>query len=273
VDTQATQTAEVSTASGALSVRRTGSLSVLIPAHNEEEILETTVSTVVAGLAKLELDSWELIVCENGSSDRTLPIALRLAQEIPGVSVVSLREADYGAAMRAGFLAARGDAIVNFDADYYDMEFVTRALRQDADIVIAAKSLIDSEDTRVFVRRLASRTFGWFVRTMLKLQVSETHGMKLYHRRSTQELALSVGSTKDLFDTELIAKAEWSGLTLAELPIRTVEMRHSRSGILRRVPRTVWGLVKIRLNSRRAYQARVRPAATAAARPALRRAA
>jgi glycosyltransferase involved in cell wall biosynthesis len=255
------------------SVRPTDSLSVLIPAYNEAEILETTVRTVVAGLEELRLDWWELIICENGSSDETLPIALRLAREIPGVMVVSLGHADYGAAMRAGFLAARADVIVNFDADYYDMEFVHRALRQDAEIVVAAKSILDSEDTRAFVRRLASRTFGWFVRTTLKLRVAETHGMKLYHRRSTQQLAMAVRSTKDLFDTELIARAEWKGLSIAALPIRTVEMRHSRSGILRRVPRTIWGLCKIRALSRDAFRARVAPAPAPAAEPALRRAA
>lgn len=272
MDFHAKQIADPGLPSGDVTVRPTGSLSVLIPAHNEEEILESTVATVVSGLRELGVDWWELIICENGSSDQTLPIALRLAQEIPGVTVVSLTEPDYGAAMRAGFLAARGDVIVNFDADYYDLDFVKRALLQDAEIVVAAKSLVDSEDTRAFLRRLASRTFGWFVRSMLKLQVSETHGMKLFHRRATQQIALAVGSTKDLFDTELIAKAEWAGLTIAELPIRTVEMRHSRSGILRRVPRTIWGLFKIRLSSRQAFHTRVRPAAEEM-RPALKQAA
>jgi glycosyltransferase involved in cell wall biosynthesis len=178
-----------------------------------------------------------------------------LAREYPEVVVVSLREPDYGAALRAGFLAARGDVIVNFDADYYDLDFLNLALREDADIVVAAKSLRDSEDTRVFLRRLASRTFGWLVHRMLELQVSETHGMKLFHREATQHLAMEVRSTKDLFDTELLARAEWCGLTIRELPIRTVEMRHSRSGILRRVPRTVWGLGMIRLARRATWRA------------------
>jgi glycosyltransferase involved in cell wall biosynthesis len=224
----------------------TSSVSVVIPAHNEAEILERTVDGIVAGLGRLELDWWELIVCENGSSDETLEIAHRLAARIPGVVVLSRGDADYGAAMRAGFLLARGDAIINFDADYYDLEFLDRALSQDADIVVAAKSLHGSEDTRVLVRRLGSRMFGWFVRRVLGLRVTETHGMKVFSRASTQALAAEVRSTKDLFDTELIARAEWAGLVIVELPIRTVEMRHSRSGILRRVPRTLWGLLRIR---------------------------
>ncbi|MGZ8592338.1 MAG: glycosyltransferase family 2 protein [Actinomycetota bacterium] len=230
------------------------SLSVLIPAHNEAEILEHTVLSVVRGLRDVEAYGFELVICENGSSDGTLAIAMRLAQDNPEVVVVSLREPDYGAAMRAGFLAARGDVIVNFDADYYDLDFLNLALREDADIVVAAKSLRDSEDTRAFLRRLASRTFGWLVHTLLELEVSETHGMKLFHRQATQHLAMEVHSTKDLFDTELLARAEWSGLRIRELPIRTVEMRHSRSGILRRVPRTIWGLLIIRIARRSTWR-------------------
>lgn len=245
---------------GEMSGRPMASISVLIPAYNEAEILEGTVTTVIDGLRGLGFDRYEVIVCENGSTDGTLPLALRLARELPSVMVVSLSDPDYGAALRAGFLAARNDVIVNFDADYYDMDFVGRALREDADIVVAAKSLADSEDTRAFLRRGASRTFGWFVRNMLKLRVTETHGMKLFHRSATQHLAMAVCSTKDLFDTELMARAEWSGLAIGELPIRTVEMRHSRSGILRRVPRTIYGLFRIRLLSREAYRTRVRPA-------------
>ena len=221
------------------------SLSILIPVHNEAEILERTVAGVVDGVQRLDLDWWELFICENGSSDDTQAIAERLARETPGVKVISRREPDYGAAMRDGFLRARGDVIVNFDADYYDIDFLQRAFCSDADVVVASKSLKGSEDTRVLLRRLASRAFGWLVRRLLGLRVTETHGMKLFVRSSTQHLAASVGSTRDLFDTELIARAEWAGLKITELPIRTIEMRHSRSGILRRVPRTIWGLIRL----------------------------
>ena len=172
------------------------SLSVLIPTHNEASILGCTVSSIVAGLGRLELDRWEVIICENGSSDATLSIAQRHAGEIPGVTVISREEADYGASMKAGFLKARADFVVNFDADYYDLEFVERALKVEADIVVAAKSLKGSEDTRTVLRRLASHTFGWLVRHLLGLHVTETHGMKLFDRAATQPLAVAVRSTR-----------------------------------------------------------------------------
>lgn len=228
------------------------SLSVVIPAYNEERILGETVAAVVRALRCDAAVTWfEVIVAENGSADGTRALAGRLAAVHPEVVLLQSDVADYGAAMRDGFLAARGDCIVNFDADYYDVGFLQRALAVDADVVIAAKGLTGSVDTRAAVRRIVSRAFGLLVRSMLRLRTSETHGMKLFRRTAIAPLLSHVEATKDLFDTELVARAEKAGLGIVELPITTTEMRHSRSAVLRRIPRTAWGLVQMRSRLRR----------------------
>ncbi|MGQ0680243.1 MAG: glycosyltransferase family 2 protein [Actinomycetota bacterium] len=222
-------------------------VSAIIPIHNEEQILEATTLAVLKGFGPIrEAVLIEIILCENGSSDGTEAIARRLCDEHSAVRVISSASPDYGAAMRAGFLAAAGEFVVNFDADYYDFEFVRSALALDADIVIAAKNIDGSTDARDLLRRTVSRTFGRLVRTSLGISATETHGIKLYRRSSIEPLLSQVRSTKDLFDTELVARAERSGLKVLELPIKTVELRESRSNILRRIPRTVLGLIRLR---------------------------
>jgi glycosyltransferase involved in cell wall biosynthesis len=235
------------------------SLSVVIPIYNEQEILRDTVTTVLAGLRLLDLQFSEILLCENGSQDDTLRIARDLETEFAEVRVIVLEEADYGKAMRAGFLASRAEAVVNFDADYYNLDFLASALKVDGDIVVAAKGLAGSEDARVITRRVVSKSFGWLVRHILNVKVTETHGMKLWRRSVIAPLVLQVRSTKDIFDTELIARAEWSGLAIRELPIRTEELRHSRSGIIRRIPRTMMGLVQMRFRLRAVHAVRIRP--------------
>ena len=94
-----------------------------MPAYNEAAFLEAAVRDLLAGLAARSLDA-EIVVVENGSTDGTGPLSRRLADELAGVRALSLPEPDYGAALRAGFLAARGDLVVNFDVDYYDLGFV-----------------------------------------------------------------------------------------------------------------------------------------------------
>ncbi|MDP9069386.1 MAG: glycosyltransferase family 2 protein [Actinomycetota bacterium] len=244
---------------------RPRSLSVVIPVYNEEEILENTVETIVTGIRGLDLDRFEILLCENGSRDSTPALAARLSAEIPEVEVIVLERPNYGAAMRAGFFAARGDAIVNFDADYYDLDFLAAALDTEGDIVVAAKGILGSHDARVLSRRIVSRCFGWFVRSLLDVSVTETHGMKLFRRAAIAPLLPNVFRTKDLFDTELLARAEYRGCTITELPVETKELRHSRSGIVRRIPRTVWGLLRLRFYLRLARSTRATPLPAAAA--------
>lgn len=241
---------------------KTGTLSIVIPVYDEEEIVASTTAEVVRGARSLDLSSFEVILCENGSTDGTRALCRELAATYPEVKVIELADPDYGAAMRAGFLAATGEVIVNFDADYYDLAFLRDALEAEGDIVVAAKGILGSNDTRVVTRRVISRAFGWFVRRLLDVAVAETHGMKLFHRAAIAALLPEVRSTKDLFDTELVARAEWSGRRIAALPVTTKEMRHSRSGILRRIPRTIWGLMKLRVQLREPHALRLRtPAA------------
>jgi glycosyltransferase involved in cell wall biosynthesis len=236
------------------------SVSVVIPAFNEEEILKSTVAHVHARLTTdHDLDFFEIIVIENGSTDATLRSAEELSAGYDEVRIIVLAAADYGAALKTGFHAATGDVIVNFDADYYDMDFLGEALHVDADIVVAAKSILGSHDARVLLRRIVSRGFGWMVRTLLSVRVTETHGMKLFHTDAISDLLPLVHSTKDLFDTELLARSEWAGLKIRELPVRTEEMRHSRSGIIRRIPRTIRGLIRLRYRLREARSARMSP--------------
>ncbi|MEI4920722.1 glycosyltransferase, partial [Klebsiella pneumoniae] len=68
--------------------------------------------------------TFEVLVVENGSIDTTLADARAFADHDPVVSVLTRPRPDYGAAMRAGILAATGDVVVVFDVDYYDAEFV-----------------------------------------------------------------------------------------------------------------------------------------------------
>lgn len=229
----------------------TVSVSVVIPVHNEEDILVETTEAVLNGFREMgDVQLRDLILSENGSRDRTRELAGSLAADHGEIMVIISDRADYGAAMRRGFAAARGDCIVNFDADYYDFEFVAAALKVEADIVVAAKNIEGSADARVLVRRVGSRCFAWLVRRSLGIRTTETHGIKLYRRRAIGDILEQVRSNKDLFDTELVARAELAGLRVVELPIATKEMRHSRSGILRRIPRTLLGLLVLRYRLR-----------------------
>ncbi|MHB8670878.1 MAG: glycosyltransferase family 2 protein [Acidimicrobiales bacterium] len=227
------------------------SVSVVMPAHNEASFLDAAVRAVVAGLSERGLD-FEVIVAENGSADATADVAGRLAVELAEVRDLSLARADYGAALRAGFIAATKDVVVNFDIDYYDLEFLDRALQVLAEpegpvVVVGTKRGPGATDTRPLPRRLVTAGFSFVLRHGFGLRVSDTHGMKAIRRRPVEKLVRRCRFGTDLFDTELILRAEREGLGTSELGVVVAESRPSRTPIARRVARTLVGLVRLRL--------------------------
>jgi glycosyltransferase involved in cell wall biosynthesis len=230
-------------------------LSVVMPAYNEAALLARSVEDVLHGL-KARGAPFEILVVENGSTDGTAPITDALAARHPGVRSIHLAVPDYGAALRTGLLAASGETVVNFDVDYYDLGFVDTALIRMAQadtpaIVVGSKRASGAEDRRAWTRRVVTWGFSAALRVLFGLGVSDTHGMKALRREAVVGLAEQCRFGHDLFDTELILRAERSGLNVVEVPVVVVERRPSRSRIWARIPRSLVGLVRLHLRLRR----------------------
>ena len=225
-------------------------LSVVMPAHSEAGYLETAVRQVDDGL-RARGHELEILVVENGSTDDTVAIGRRLADELPSVRVSTRPVADYGAALREGILAARGELIVTFDVDYYELDFVDEALKLligDAPapaIVVGSKRAPGARDERPWPRRLVTTVFSFLLRAVFSLSVSDTHGMKAMRRVDVEPVLERCRFRTDLFDTELVIRTERAGLPIAELPVDAQERRPSRTPIWRRVPRTLVGMIEL----------------------------
>lgn len=224
----------------------TTSIAVVVPVYNEAEFIPEALPSLIQTMEEVG-HPYRIWLVENGSTDDTAGTAQRLKGEAP-VTVVSLPDPDYGAAMRHGFLNAEGDWVVNFDIDYFSAEFLRLVLSQpeNVDVVIASKRDPNSADHRSVLRRVATRVFNLMLRTILGSKVTDTHGMKGFRRSLVAELSPQVISTQDLFDTELVIRSERSGFNIVEVPVVVKEMREARSSLIKRVPRTVSGLFRIR---------------------------
>jgi glycosyltransferase involved in cell wall biosynthesis len=219
--------------------------SIVVPVYNEAAFIPRALPRLVDVLETVG-EPYRILIIENGSTDGTAEVAARAAGDSP-VTVISLDQPDYGAAMRHGFLAADGEWVVNFDIDYFSADFLRRVLGvEDTDLVIASKRDPGSQDRRPLLRRIATRVFNLLLRTILNSRVTDTHGMKAFRRDLVATIAPSVVSRKDLFDTELVVRAERAGYRIQEVPVVVEEMRVARSSLVKRVPRTVQGLFAIR---------------------------
>jgi glycosyltransferase involved in cell wall biosynthesis len=219
--------------------------SIVVPVYNEAEFIPQAVPALIEQMETVD-EPYRIIIVENGSTDSTAKVARQVAAGHP-VTVLSLDAADYGAAMRRGFLEADGDWVVNFDIDYFSADFLKRVLAlDDVDLVIASKRDPGSEDRRSLLRRVATWVFNLLLRTILDSKVSDTHGMKAFRDELVSTVTPSVLSRQDLFDTELVIRAERAGYRIEEVPVVVEEMRVARSSLVKRVPRTIKGLLRIR---------------------------
>ena len=222
------------------------SFTIVVPVYNEADFIPDALPKLIATVDEVGVD-FTIRIVENGSTDNTADVAKKVAGTAD-VVVDSLPTPDYGAAMRHGFLAADSDWVVNFDIDYFSADFLRRVIAQpdDIDLVIASKRDPGSEDRRPLIRRLATTVFNLLLTVILSSEVSDTHGMKAFRRRLLVDVAPQVVSTEDLFDTELVIRAERAGYSIVEVPVVVEEMRTARSSLIKRAPRTVVGLIRMR---------------------------
>jgi glycosyltransferase involved in cell wall biosynthesis len=228
-------------------------ITVVLPAYNEAEMLADTVERVVEGMRARGVD-FEVRIVENGSTDGTVAVARDLADRHAEVHATSIGRADYGEALRAGLEQGAGSVAVIFDVDYFDLEFADAALGvldpgtepTGPVVVVGSKRATGSQDTRSPLRRAATAIFSGILRRLFGLSLSDTHGMKVLNLGALRPTIATCRCGADLFDTELIIRAERAGFAVAEVPVVVRELRPSRTSILRRVPRTVGGLVRLR---------------------------
>ena len=225
-------------------------ISVVMPAFNEEAILGRTVDTVYDAMTERD-EPFEIVVVENGSTDATATLLDALAVDKPQLRAIHLTEANYGRALKEGLLAAQGEQTVIFDVDYYDLDWMAAALTEldtrHCAVIVASKRGEGAIDHRAWHRRLITAVFSTVLRLLFGSKLPDTHGIKVLDRAAVAPYVAACSARHDLFDSELILRVQRAGLNVGHLPIEVIERRPPRSSVLRRVPRTLVGLVRLRI--------------------------
>jgi glycosyltransferase involved in cell wall biosynthesis len=230
-------------------------VSIVIPVYNEEGILREAVTELLDGLDVVrqalhapEL-TFEVILAENGSSDRTAELAAHLADERPDVRSFSLGEPNYGKALRKGILEARGAIVICEEIDLCDLDFHRRALEHlrhhDCDFVVGSKAMKGSSDERPLLRRAATKVINGMLRVALDFRGTDTHGLKAFRREVVAPVAERCIVDKDLFASELVIRAGRADLHVIEIPVRLHEKRPPAINLVKRVPNVLRGMAKL----------------------------
>jgi glycosyltransferase involved in cell wall biosynthesis len=223
-------------------------LSIVIPIYNEERILEGAVTELREQLVRRGA-SFEILLAENGSRDRTVEIATELARRFDEVSSFSLGSPNYGAALREGILRARGEVIICEEIDLCDVAFHQQASamieRSEADFVIGSKLLAGSLDERPFSRHAASLLYNGLLRTLVGYRGTDTHGLKAFRRELLLPVIRDCRLDRDVFASELVIRADRAHVIVKEIPVLIREKRPPSINLTKRVPAVLKLLAKL----------------------------
>jgi glycosyltransferase involved in cell wall biosynthesis len=201
-------------------MHKVSELSVFFPFWNEQDNIETVIKKAISVLQKV-VDKWEIIMVDDGSSDKTLEIAKNLAKQDLRLSVVSHeKNRGYGAALKTGFAKAKYDLIVFNDGDgQFDLSEVTKFLERigNADVVIGyRKKRLDNPFRHILMNMLKVWDLVFFGFHFKDIDC----GFKLFKKEALNKI-LPFKSEGAIITTEILARAK-----KAHLKITQVEVSH-----------------------------------------------
>jgi glycosyltransferase involved in cell wall biosynthesis len=214
-------------------------LSIVIPAFNEELRLPVTLAEISAYIRASKRET-EVIVVDDGSTDRTADLANSFRGEIQRLRVVANdRNRGKGYSVRHGMMEARGRNVLFTDADLSapiaETDKLLAALA-DNDVAIGSRALdrrLISVHQSVF-REYAGIIFNFIVRVILRLPFVDTQcGFKAFRRERCRVIFQQQRIERFGFDPELLYLARHHGLSAAEIPVRWAHSPATKVSMLR----------------------------------------
>jgi dolichyl-phosphate beta-glucosyltransferase len=211
-------------------------LSVVIPCYNEERRLPGTLSKVIAYLQRKGREA-EIVVVDDGSSDRTVAIAEQASAENPIVHVIRNEHRGKAFAVRTGMLAAAGQFVLFSDADsatpIEEADKLLPHLEQGVDVAIASREGKEAQRLQEpWHRHLMGRVFNLIVQLLALPGIHDTQcGFKAFRRAAARELFGNMqlygeqtggpvkGAMLTGFDVEILFLARKWGYRIAEVPV------------------------------------------------------
>lgn len=226
-------------------------LDLVIPVYDEEAGLERAVRAARTFLDTQFPYPARLTIADNASTDATLPIARRLADELDGVRVVHLDAKGRGRALHTAWLGSDAAVLAYMDVDLSTdlgalLPLVAPLVSGHSHLAIGTRLSRTSRVVRGPRRELISRAYNLVLRGALAARFSDAQcGFKAIRADAARELLPLVADTGWFFDTELLVLAERANLRIHEVPVDWVDDPDSRVDVVATAKADLRGVVRV----------------------------
>lgn len=231
------------------------SLSIVIPAYNEETVIKKTLERVAEYL-DVSHPSYEIIVVCDGSKDSTAIIAERFARERGTDTIKVIARAGNmgkGFSVRQGCLEAKGNYVIFTDADLStpidEIEKLLKWLEEGYDITIGSRALKESDIQirQAWYREIMGKIFNLFVQVFAIKGIKDTQcGFKGFKKEVARNIFQRQTINGFGFDVEVIYIARVFGYNIKEVPVRWLNRAESKVNPLTHSFQMLADLIRIR---------------------------
>ena len=207
-------------------------ISVIVPTYNEEKNILTLLEKIKSAIS----DNDEIIVIDDGSTDKTLEIIKSFECKV----IEHVKNQGKGRSLINGINKANGDIIVLIDGDGQDdpleINKLIRGIEAGYDFVIGSRFIEDKDKKIVRYTKVALSNINWFgnksltfmINVLFGLNIRDTQsGFKCFTKSALQSLNLV--SNRYEIETEIIIKAKRKGLKILEVPVYRYERKYGQS--------------------------------------------
>lgn len=233
-------------------------LSIVIPAYNEERRLPRTLDKMISYVFQYFKEGYEIIIVDDGSWDNTVEIVDSFKKRFQYIRLVKMvKNQGRGAAVREGIKEARGEIILETDADgsveeeaifrFYD--FLNK--NKDVDVVIGSRNIAGAEilTPQPFLRVFLGYGFLYLAKLLFYWRICDyTLGFKMFRRKAAEDIFAHQLDNRYVAEAEIVVVSKKRNWRLEELPVLWTDFRESRVHPLRDSWRSFLGLIRIFLN-------------------------
>jgi putative flippase GtrA len=224
---------------------------IVVPVHNEEGVLEASITRLHRYLSATFPFRWEITIVDNASTDGTWFCATRLARDLASVRAQHLDEKGRGRALRAAWTGSNASVLAYMDVDLSTdlaalLPLVAPLVSGHSDLAIGSRLTPDASVARFPKRELFSRSYNLLLRATFATRIRDAQcGFKAVRAEVAHKLLPQVRDDGWFFDTELLLLAERNGLRIHQVPVDWVDDADSRVRVARTALDDLAGTVRM----------------------------